>query len=806
MLSDLKYALRMLAKSPGFTAIAMLTLALGIGANSAIFSVVDTVLLRPLPFPKPHELVAVWGSVSHAGGEKETDSFPNYVDLRDQSQTLDSLTAYARAAAVLTGTEESREVLGLAVTSDVFRVLGVSPVLGRAFTREDDNPDARVVVFTHHAWKTLLNGDPKIVGQQIKMSSRSYTVLGVMPPGFQFPVEGERAQYVMPLHPLVPEEVKRRDSHFLRLVGRMKPGVSIEQCNAELNAISSRLAKEYPETNTNRSNLVVGLHRDIVGDVRPALITVLVAVLFVLLIACANVANLLLARASARQREIAIRTALGASRWRIVSQLLLEGFLLALLGALGGLLIAWWGMDLLRVFGPQDVPRLGEIAINAPVWIFTFAAAVLSTLLFALIPALQVTRPNMSQSLQEGGSRGAVGPESHRLRGLLVISQVALSLLLLVGAGLLIKSFVNLRATKPGFDPSHAVTLHLSLPKVKYPDANQHREFFEQILPKLAAIPGVEAAGGAMPMPFSGNDRGSSFTVAGQPPLARGNHPIASHLTITPGYFHAMKTPLLAGRDFNLHDTKDSMLVIIVNEAFVRRFFGGRNPIGQRIVLDQEDNKTTTLEIVGVVASSHHETLAAEAQPEFYIPHTQDPTRRMDIVLRTSAAELSGLQAAFRNVVQAYDKDIYIPALETLEQRVGTTLAQPRFNMMLLGTFAGVAMILAAIGIYGVIAYSVAQRTREIGIRMALGAQRRNMLQMILWQSFSLVGIGLFAGLLGALGLTRLMTSLLYGVTAHDLSIYAIVMTLLSSAALLASYFPARRAMHVDPIVALRYE
>jgi putative ABC transport system permease protein len=806
MLSDLKYALRMLAKSPGFTAIAMLTLALGIGANSAIFSVVDTVLLRPLPFPKPHELVAVWGSVSHAGGEKETDSFPNYVDLRDQSQTLDSLTAYARAAAVLTGTEESREVLGLAVTSDVFRVLGVSPVLGRAFTREDDNPDARVVVFTHHAWKTLLNGDPKIVGQQIKMSSRSYTVLGVMPPGFQFPVEGERAQYVMPLHPLVPEEVKRRDSHFLRLVGRMKPGVSIEQCNAELNAISSRLAKEYPETNTNRSNLVVGLHRDIVGDVRPALITVLVAVLFVLLIACANVANLLLARASARQREIAIRTALGASRWRIVSQLLLEGFLLALLGALGGLLIAWWGMDLLRVFGPQDVPRLGEIAINAPVWIFTFAAAVLSTLLFALIPALQVTRPNMSQSLQEGGSRGAVGPESHRLRGLLVISQVALSLLLLVGAGLLIKSFVNLRATKPGFDPSHAVTLHLSLPKVKYPDANQHREFFEQILPKLAAIPGVEAAGGAMPMPFSGNDRGSSFTVAGQPPLARGNHPIASHLTIIPGYFHAMKTPLLAGRDFNLHDTKDSMLVIIVNEAFVRRFFGGRNPIGQRIVLDQEDNKTTTLEIVGVVASSHHETLAAEAQPEFYIPHTQDPTRRMDIVLRTSAAELSGLQAAFRNVVQAYDKDIYIPALETLEQRVGTTLAQPRFNMMLLGTFAGVAMILAAIGIYGVIAYSVAQRTREIGIRMALGAQRRNMLQMILWQSFSLVGIGLFAGLLGALGLTRLMTSLLYGVTAHDLSIYAIVMTLLSSAALLASYFPARRAMHVDPIVALRYE
>jgi putative ABC transport system permease protein len=806
MLNDFKYALRMLVKSPAFTIIAVITLALGIGANSAIFSVVDTVLLRPLPFPKPHELVMVWGSVSHTGGEKETDSFPDYVDLRDQSQTLDSLTAYTRAGAVLYGTEEARELEGLAVTSDLFRVLGVSPMLGRAFTREEDNPDARVVVFTNHAWKTLFAGDPNIIGKQIKMSSRSYTVLGVMPPGFRFPVEGDRAEYFMPLHPLVPDEVKRRDSHFLRLVGRLKPGVSIEQCNAELNTIASRLAKQYPESNTNRSNLVVGLHKEIVGDVRPALITILAAVLFVLLIACANVANLLLARATARQREIAIRTALGASRRRIVSQLLLEGFLLALLGAVGGLLIAWWGMDLLRAFGPQDVPRLGEIAIDAPVWMFTLAATVLSTLSFALIPALQITRPNVSQSLQEGGSRGAVGPESHRLRGLLVISQVALSLLLLIGAGLLIKSFANLRATKPGFDPSHAVTLHISMPKVKYPDPNQHRQFFEQILPKLAAIPGVEAAGAAMPMPFSGNDRGSTFTVEGQPPLARGNHPVASHLIVMPGYFRSMKTPLLAGRDFNVHDTKDSAPVVIVNEAFMRRFLGGANAIGQRILLDQVDNKTTTLEIVGVVGNSRHETLAAEVQPEFYIPHAQDPSRRMDIILRTSAAELSGLQAAFRNVVQEYDKDIYVPALETLEQRIGTTLAQPRFNMLLLGTFAGVAMILAAIGIYGVIAYSVAQRTREIGIRMALGAQRRDMLQMVLWQSFSLVGIGLLAGLLSALVLTRLMTSLLYGVTAQDLSIYAIVIIVLSGAALLASYLPARRATQIDPMVALRYE
>jgi putative ABC transport system permease protein len=805
MLSHLRYAFRMLVKSPGFTVIAILTLALGIGANSAIFSVLDAVLLRPLPFPKPNQLVAVWGTISRDGGGKETDSFLDYVDLRDQSQTLDGLTAYTRAGAIMTGGGEMRDVLGLAVTSDVFRIVGVSPMLGRAFTRDEDNADARVVVFTHHAWRTLFNSDPNIIGRQIYFSYRPYTVIGVMPPGFQFPVEGERAEYLMPLHPLVPDEVKRRDSHFLRLVGRMKPGVTIQQCNAELNAIAARLAQQYPDSNMDRSEVVVGLHSDIVGDVRPALITILAAVLFVLLIACANVANLLLARATARRREIAIRTALGASRSRIVLQLLFEGFLLALFGALGGLLIAWWGMDLLRVFGPQDVPRLGEISVNTPVWIFTLLIAVGSTLLFALIPALQVTRPNVSESLQEG-SRGAVGPESHRLRALLVISQVALSLLLLAGAGLLIKSFANLRATKPGFETSHAVTMQLVMPRAKYPDSAQHRQFFEQILPKLAALPGVEAAGAAMPMPFSGNDSTSTFTIAGQPPVARGNHPWGSHLTITPDYFKAMRTPLLAGRIFNSHDTKDSTPVIMVNDAFVRKFFGGGNAIGQRILLDKSDNKTITLEVVGVVASSRHESLAVEAIPEFYVPASQDPARRMDIVLRTSRVEASGLQNAIRSVVHEFDKDIFVPNLETLEQRVGVTLAQPRFNMMLLGTFAGVAMVLAGIGIYGVIAYGVAQRTKEIGIRMALGAQRSDMLRMILRQSLTIVAIGLAVGLASALAVTRLMASLLYGVSTNDMSIYGIVLLLLAGAALLASYFPARRAMNVDPLVALRYE
>ena len=807
MLTDLRYALRMLVKAPGFTAIAILTLALGIGANSAIFSVIDAVLLRSLPFPNPNQLVAIWSQTSRDNWEKQTESIPDYVDLRDQSQTLSALAAFTRAGAVLNRTEESRQLYGVAITSDIFPVLGVSPARGRVYTREDDNVEARVVVLTDYAWKTLFNADPDIVGKQISLSWRLYTVLGVMPPGFQFPVEGERADYLQPLHPLVPEEVNRRDGHFIRMVGLLKPGVTVQQCDAEMRTIAARLADQYPKSNAGRSERVFSLHSDIVGDVRPALVTILAAVVFVLLIACANVANLLLARATARRREIAIRTALGASRARIVRQLLGEGFLLSILGAASGLFLAWWGIDLLRVFGPRDVPRIGQIAINAPVFAFTFIAAIFSTLVFALIPALQVTRPNVNESLQEG-NRGAAGPESHHLRRLLVVTQVALSLLLLAGAGLLIKSFANLRATKPGFEPSHALVGELILPKAKYPEPEKHRQFFEQVLPKLAALSGVEAAGAAFPMPFSGNDSGSIFSIVGQPPHPAGQELEASHLTITADYFRAMGTPLLSGRVFNSHDTKDSSPIVIVNDVFARRYFPDGNAVGQQIILSHSENEKPTppKEIVGIVGGSRHESLATQPLPEFYIPASQDPSRRMDVVVRTTTIQLSGLQASLRRVVHEFDKDLFVPTLEPLEKRIGTTLTQPRFNMMLLGCFAGVAMVLAAIGIYGVIAYTVAQRTKEIGIRMALGAQKIDMLTMILRQSFAVIGIGLLAGLCGSLAITRLMSSLLYGVTAHDFSIYAVVTIVLSGAALIATYLPARRAMAVDPMVALRYE
>lgn len=806
MLTDLKHSLRMLVKAPGFTIIAILTLALGIGANSAIFSVIDAVLLHPLPFPKPNQLVAVWSRVANDRLEKDTESVPDYVDLRDQSQTLSGLAAFTRAGGVLNGTEEARQILGVAITSDIFPVLGVAPARGRVFTREDDNVGARVVVLTDSAWKTYFNSDPDIVGKQISMSWRSYTVLGVMPPGFQFPVEGERAEYLQPLYPLVPEYVNKRDSHFIRMVGRLKPGVTVQQCDAEMKTIAARLAQQYPKSNTDRSEVVSSLHDDIVGDVRPALITILAAVAFVLLIACANVANLLLARATARQREIAIRTALGASRARMVWQFLGEGFLLSMFGAVGGLLIAWWGIDLLRVFGPQDVPRLGEVAINAPVFSFTFAAAIFSTVLFALVPALQVTRPNVNESLQEG-SRGAVGPESHHLRRLLVIAQVALSLLLLAGAGLLIKSFANLRATKPGFNPQHALVAELILPKAKYPEPEKHRQFFEQTLSKLTALPGVEAVGAAFPMPFSNNDSGSAFAIVGQPPRPPGQDFVASHLTITPDYFRAMATPVLRGRDFNSRDTKDSPPVVIVNEVLAAKYFPDGKALGGQITLKDLDEKPTApKEIIGIVGGSRHESLAIAPLPEFYIPAAQDPERRMDVVIRTAANDPAGLQTSLRNIVHEFDKDLFIPTLEPLESRIGITLAQPRFNMMLMGAFAGVALILAGIGIYGVIAYMVAQRTKEIGIRMALGAQKIDMMTMIMRQSFVVIGIGLLVGIAGGLAVTRLMSSLLYGVSAHDLSIYAIVTIVLSGAALVATYFPARRAMSVDPMVALRYE
>ncbi len=807
MINDLKYAIRMLLKSPGFTIVAVITLALGIGVNSAIFSVVDTVLLRPLSFPHPEELVMIWGADLNQPNADQTESYPDFYDYRAQSRSFRAMAVYSGAGAILNGAGEAQELSGVAVNGDFFEATGIQPMLGRGFSAEESKVgQPNVVVISYGLWQRAFGKNPKIIGQQINFSGRSATVLGVMPPGWKFPVQAETSDYIAPLEPLVASEVHERGARFLRIMGRLKPGVTPQQAVAELQPLATRMAQQYPDTNKDRGVHVNPLLEDIVGNVRPALLILLGAVALVLLIACANVANLLLARAAARSREIGIRAALGASRVLIVRQLLAESFLLALLGGAAGLVLAWWAVDLLGHFGPHDVPRLGEVRVNLGVCAFTFGLTILSTLVFGLVPALQVSRPNVNESLQQGSKGSTGGLHGARTRAILVVSQVSLSLLLLAGAGLLIKSFFNLRATNPGFEPTRLLVLDLALPRVNYSEADAQRRFFAQAIPKLAGLPGVEAVGGANPLPFSGNDNASSFTIAGQPPVAAGDHPDASKLVVLPGYFRAMKIPLRNGRVFDQRDNETANHVALINEAFARRFFPHTNPIGQHILLDLGENKSDALEVVGVVANANQGDLSKATTPEMYQPLAQDPTRRIWLVLRTASASLSGIDASVRRVIHEQDRDIYVGNLEPMEKLIGKGLAQPRFNMILLGIFAGVAMLLAAVGIYGVIAYSVAQRTREIGIRMALGAQRADMLRMVLRQGLSVVVIGLAIGLAAAFAATRLLASLLYGVGANDLATYASVIFLLGGSAFLASYIPARRAMKVDPMEALRYE
>ena len=809
MIADLKYAFRMLLKTPGFTIIAALTLALGIGANSAIFSVVDAMLLRPLPFEDPDRIVMVWQRSAANPADRDVYSFPNYVDLRDQSQSFSTLAAFARTGAVLNQAEQSQALDGTAATPEIFATLGVRPWLGRTFTQEDARDGAApVVVLTYPFWQRAFGGDMNIVGRQISLSGRSHTVIGVMPPGWKFPIGDERIDYVAPLHFLLGAAAQNRGATFLSLVGRLKPGVSIQQAQAEITAISGGLAQQYPDTNTGaEAATVLTLHDDVIGNVRSALLVLLGAVALVLLIACANVANLLLARAASRSREIAIRTALGASRGRVVRQLLCESLLLAIVGTAAGLMLAWWAVDVLGALGSRGLPHLGVINVNFTVVAFTVGLALASTLLFGLIPALQVSRASVNTALQQGGKGSTGGAQSQRIRGLLVVSQVSLSLLLLAGAGLLIKSFVNLRSTNPGFDPERVLTAQINLPRVHYAaDEEKRIRTHGLIQEKLAAIPGVQYAAGVEPLPLGGNARFSSFTVSGMAPLPRGQHPSAGRLVATPDYFRVMRIPLLNGRAFTHADTRAAPPVAIVNEAFARRHFPHRDPVGQQLFLDLPDDTVRVCEIVGVAGNARHAALNEEAKPEIYLPFAQYAGGRLDIVLRTATPHLAGLDAAVKQAVHAVDPDLFVPQLAPMTSFVGTQLAQPRFNMVLLAVFAGVAMILAAIGIYGVIAYSVAQRTREIGIRMALGAQRTEMLGMILRQSLALVAVGLVIGLLASLAGTRLMSSLLYEVGATDFSTYALVMALLGGAALLASYIPARRAMNVDPMVALRYE
>jgi putative ABC transport system permease protein len=811
MLNDLRYALRQLIRSPGFTFVAVLTLALGIGANSAIFSVIDAVLLRSLPFPNPDRLTMVWATAPQRPGEdKAVHSLPDFRDLRAQNHTFAAMSAYTGVSAIWGTGENSEDVPGLAATFDIFDVLGVRPLLGRGFGPEDDKPEAaRVVVISHSFWQRHFAGDPKIIGQQATVAGKVYTITGVMPRGWKFPIQNEKVDYVAPLLPLfssqTPNYMERRGAHFLAIVGRMKPGVDLRTATADLQTIAAQLAKQYPDSNAGRTERAVALQSDLVGDVKPALFVLLAAVVLVLLIACANVANLFLARAATREREIAIRTALGASRFQIVRQLLLETSLLALLGGAAGLLLAWWGVDLLRAAGPANLPRLEEIRVNGLVVAFAFGIACLTSLIFGLIPALQASRPQIEQSLKEAARGSTGGTRSHRLRSAFVVSQFALSLVLLVGAGLLIRSFAQLRTVQPGFEANGVVTFWQTLPKARYGEVDQQTQFFDKLLAKLTTVPGIEKVGLVSPLPFSGNEQGRTFTIVGHPAPAEGMEPAASLLTTDGAYFQTMRIPLKRGRLFDARDGKDAKPVVLINETFARKYFPNENPLGQRVQIGRREDGPPR-EISGIVGTAKHGNLAEADEAEYYLPFAQAPDRYSDIVVRTSEPPPAGLETMIRRAVHDIDAQQFIPTLKPLPELVSATLSQSRFNTALLGTFAAVAIILAAVGIYGVIAYNVTQRTKEIGIRMALGAQRRQMLTMILHQSLTMAAIGIGVGLLGAFAATRLLSALLFGVGTTDLLTFGAVIILLGAAALFAALLPARRAMKVDPVIALHYE
>ena len=555
--------------------------------------------------------------------------------------------------------------------------------------------------------------------------------------------------------------MERRGAHFLAIVGRMKPGVDLRTATADLQTIAAQLAKQYPDSNAGRTERAVALQSDLVGDVKPALFVLLAAVALVLLIACANVANLFLARAATREREIAIRTALGASRFQIVRQLLLETSVLALLGAAAGLLLAWWGIDLLRAAGPANLPRLEEIRVNGLVIAFTLGIACLTSLIFGLIPALQASRPQVEQALKEAARGSTGGARSHRLRSAFVVSQFALSLVLLVGAGLLIRSFAQLRAVQPGFEPNGVVTFWQTLPKARYGEVDQQIQFFDKLLARLTTLPGIEKVGLVSPLPFSGNEQGRTFTIVGQPAPAEGMEPAASLLTTDGAYFRTMRIPLKRGRLFDTRDGRDAKSVVLINETFARKYFPNENPLGQRVQIGRREDGPPR-EIVGVVGTAKHGNLAEADEAEYYLPFAQAPDRYSDIVVRTSEPAPAGLEMMIRRAVHEIDAQQFIPTLKPLPELVSATLSQSRFNTALLGAFATVAILLAAIGIYGVIAYNVTQRTKEIGIRMALGAQRRQMLTMILHQSLTMASIGIGVGLLGAFAATRLLSALLF--------------------------------------------
>ncbi|MBA2270567.1 MAG: ABC transporter permease [Chthoniobacterales bacterium] len=800
-LMDLRYGMRSLLKKPGFTITAVIALALGIGANTAIFSVINGVLLRSLSYANPDKIVMIWERNVTGTSMQNVVSPGNFLDWQKQSTSFEHMAAVADQRVNLTGgTGEPEEIKAQLVSDGFFSALGVQPFTGRFFIAEENKVgNDLVIIISHQLWQNRFGANPAIVGQQVTISGRPRTVVGVMPPGFHFLDNQVKAWVPYPLDPAI--DYRATTGRFLRVVGRLKPGVSVQQAQAELTGIAKQLEQALPKFNTGWGVNVLPMHEQIVGEIRPILLVLFAAVAFVLLIACANVANLLLSRAAARQKELALRAALGAGRMRLVRQMLTESVLLALMGGVLGVLLAYWGIQLLIGFGPDNIPRLNEISIDLRVLAFTFGISLLTGVLFGMIPALQASRPDLNDALKEG-SRGSTGARSRTLRNVFVVTEVALALILLIGAGLMIRSFMQLQSVETGFNPENVLTMRAQLPKKKYPEPHHIVDFFKQAEARIASLPGVQAVGAISYLPLTGLASRDGFKIVGQPAPKAGEEPGVEVRVITPTYFQAMGIPLLKGRLLNERDVKE-MRVLLINETLAKRYFPNVDPVGKQIEVSWDGSGPD--EIVGVVGDIREGALNKEPEPAIYWSHPREPYSGMALVVRTSG-DAARFGAAVQKEIRAIDPEQPIADVRTLKQVVAKSIARPRFNTLLLTIFAAVALVLASVGLYGVMNYSATQRTHEVGIRMALGATRADIMRLVVGNGMLLTMIGIGIGVVASIGLTRVMQSFLFGVGATDAVTFIAVSALLIIVALIANYIPARKATRVNPVIALRYE
>ncbi|MCA1619679.1 MAG: ABC transporter permease [Acidobacteria bacterium] len=808
ILRDVRYGLRVLAKAPGFTAVAVLAIALGVAANTAIFSVINAVLLEPLPYTEPGRLVSLWEMNRARDARQNVLSPANLIDWKEQSGVFEDVAAFTDGAANMTGGGDPEEVVVGYVTPNLFPLLGAEPIKGRGFSPDDAEPGAaRTVVLSHGLWRRRFGSDPGVVGKTFNLSGAPVTVVGVMPARFQWFIRrGSRTAAPPEMWSpfALTDAHRKRQGRYMSAVARLKEGVTRERAELELNHIAARLEAQYPEFNKGWGAEVVLLRDQFAGPIRPVLWVLLGAVGFLLLIACANVANLLLARGATRQKEIAIRTALGAGRARVVRQLLTESLLLAVAGGALGLLLAWWGVELLVAMSPRDVLDLGGVGVNVPVLVFTLGVSLLTGVVFGVVPAFEASRVSTSESLKDGTKGTTAGKRGGRLRGAFVVAEIALALVLLVGAGLMLKSFARLRSVDPGFEPDHLLTMRVNLPARKYTEDAQVIAFTRQATERLAALPGVTAAGAVNYLPFAGPGAATDFKIVGRPDPPPGEEPDTDVRVTDENYFRAMGVPLLGGRMYTAQESAERGRVAVVTRSFAEKYFPGEDPIGKRLVVNMKDEPNPT-EIVGVVGDLKLDSLDEQPQPTVYWPHAELVYSNMTFVVRTSG-DPAALAGAARAAIQSVDADQPVADLRTMNHFLAESVARARFAATMLGVFAVLALVLAGVGVYGVMSYAVAQRTHEIGVRVALGAQGRDVLRLVVGHGMALAGAGLAAGLLGAFALTRLLSSLLFEVSATDLATYATLTGFLLVVALLACLVPALRATKVDPMVALRYE